>query len=230
MRVLSKICLLSISSLALAENSLGSATEGDHLVPVQKQNYRFRTILADKLATTPFDCGRVTIRPSFEGESSISIYCGTERRERRHCYLTYIIADDNLYQRTDGGSRPESARKVTTHRINVELPVRTAEALKEVWFQILKKTRSIDLPRQGLVRVPVDATAMEFSLPQSGASPLLGEVDPFAPALGKKVKELIILSQTLIRYSKAGPAAHSEIAARIDRQANGLLQDLKRDH
>lgn len=217
----------TVLCIAISSSESKEIDDEDHLVPAQMGNAEFRHILSSKLAATPFDCGRVTILPSFRGESSISVYCQAANNKVGTCYVTCITADENLYQRTDGGQRPQAATAVKTKRTDAEFPRKTAETLREIWLRMLNSTRP-HTSRRDWVNVPVDATSVEFSLERLGSQPAYGEIDIFSPVSGEKTEALVDLSKALFRYCKTASSDRPAAAAKIERSANQLLDRLKR--
>jgi hypothetical protein len=226
MTALKLVIALALACPAVVVAARRSATDNDSLVPVQ-QSDRYNKILNSKLQATPSNYGRVTIALAFDGESSLAIYCGTHVNGAEKCHTTYVMAEENLYQRTDAGLHPEKAASIQTSRVDAEISANTAKTIREIWSRVLQATQSHNTSAGRWVHLPVDATAFVFSLDRPGARPLRGELDLFLPDLGIKTKELVRLAHELIDYCKAALADRPALAAKIDRDANRLLAQLK---
>jgi hypothetical protein len=202
----------------------------DHLVPIDPSwSPKFRRILAEKLGTTAFNCGRIVIRPPFQKpEESVSVYSAQSPKQQPTYFVTYIVAKENIWDRTDGGDSPERANGVNVQRVDAKIPEKTAELIKEVWLRMLEGVHG-QFPPQGEERevVPGDATLIEFSLQRPHGTALYGQVNVFLEAQRKNVKALMRLSDDLVAYCKAHPANRPAIASKIDDESTRLLAELK---
>jgi hypothetical protein len=213
------VFLLSLTRLSLV------ASEPDHLLPVNlRENEKYRAVLTQKLAVTSFDCGRLVIRPAFAPEESLSIY-GLNNDAGHKYFATYLAADTSLWQTTDEGRYPEKAAGVGVERIDAEIPDRTAEVLKKVWMLMLSGRQAPKRWDHAPEMLFGDATVGEFSIPGSPNKTLYGET-PLVPELGSKTKQLVELSDLLVKYCKAKPSQRGGILEQVERQAARLLQTL----
>ena len=227
-RVLLPAIILTV--LAAHAQSLG-ASNSDHLLPVDlKQFSRYRHLLRSTLGVTPFNCGRWTLWPPFQGEVCLSVY-EISGNGKRTCFVTYIAAEQNLYQRTEAAQHPERARAVKIDRIDGEIPERTAHLLKEVWTRMLTGPHgAAPTPPPKKEMISIDGTIMEWSLERRGAPPLYGMLDVSLPYPGDRTRLFVKLSNDLYEYCKAAPEKRLALADKINREARQLLAKLESKH
>lgn len=162
------------------------------------------------------------MRPAFDPEFSISIHSG---KGRTGYEITYVTAEDNLYQLTDGGKFPGRADSVGIRRTDTSIPAKTAQTLRAVWLKVLLSTHgNVAPPKQGLENAPIDAAEIEFSLGLPGKRPLYGQVNIWLDPQRPKIRALLRLGETLLDYCKANESKHEELILNIDAQAQRLLQ------
>lgn len=210
----------------LIQQTTAVSADMDHLVPVDTKRHRtYRKIFTSKLGLTPFDYGRIIFLPSFEGESSLSIYCSAHKSARPNiCFITSVRARDNLWQLTDAGREAAKAQSAKVHRVDAEIPQETAALVKEAWQKMLANVKERESLRSDEETIPIDGTSIEFSIERSNTS---GEVNLWLPTQGKKVKTFIELTHFLTDYCQAKSIDRSSIAKRINRKANELLALIK---
>lgn len=199
----------------------------DHLVAVDpKKSGNYRKILASKLEVTQFNCGRAILMPPFGPEGSTSMYW-ISRNGQRTYYVTSISAGESLWQRTDGAHYPERAGTARVTRVDAEIPKRTAEMVREVWYRMLNVpaiSRPIAPPSNVVL---LDTTKAEFSLEIANAAPLYANLDFSLSFPGKKTKQLVDIWNALHEYCKVPTKKRPIIAARIEQQSKRLLAELK---
>ena len=188
---------------------------------------KYRTVSMAKLNPTPFNYARMMVEPAFAPEYSVSVYSQSIRPNRVKCVVTYIIADQNLWQATDIARQPQRAKGVKTRRIDCEIPKQTAENVNQAWIGMLSGDQHPRPMRPEDAARTTDATIAEFSVQLPRGETLYGEMRVELPE-GRKTKALLEVANGLIDYCKAKPANHTAIARQIDRKAKGLLQMLRR--
>jgi hypothetical protein len=221
---------LCFGSIFFASFTARCGSDEDHLRPADlERNQSYRKVSLAKLAPTKFDCGRAFTLPAFTPESCVSVYSSSSATGRDVYFVTYVTSQESLWQRTDGGNRPEKAAGLTVHRLDTEIPAKTGELIKQVWRRMLEGTRKAKVPSSNSWHtISIDGTDVEFSIERANARPLYGALNVSLPAPGKKTKELVRLSKLLTVCCKAKPAERPRIANEIDREANDLLAQLKR--
>lgn len=218
--------IIVVTSVVFIRSLAGS--DVDHLLPVNLEEMPVtRGLLRSKLGPTPFDCGRSTVWPPFQGEACVSIY-GKSKGGRRTYWVTFVSAEENIYQRTDGGHHPEKAKTVTTKRVDAEIPERTALLLRKVWMKMLQGPHGArPTPPPKRPPISIDGTLMEWSLERRGAPPLYGMLDVSLPFPGEKTRQFFDLSEAVYQYSQAIPDKRPGLVDKIDKQATKLLKKLK---
>lgn len=205
----------------------------DHLVPINPTwSPEFRAILAKKLGPTAFDCGRVIVEPPFQRpEESVSVYSREMATGQRAYFVTYMVAEKNIREITDGADFPERGNDIKIRRIDAEIPKKTAEVIREVWLRMLEAV-SGHFPPEGEERevIPGDATLIEFSLQRSPGAPICGQLNVFLDNQRSKVKGLMSLTDHLITYCQAQADERPSIANRIELDAKHLLAQLQASH
>jgi hypothetical protein len=146
---------------------------------------------------------------------------------QRVCYVTWVVAKENLWEQTNEGREIEKARRVATSRTDVEISERTARLLKDVWRKMLVSVRPAKEEMTERV-IPVDPTIVEFSIQRISGLSLSGEVNVFLPKQGQRVERLLKISDLLVDYCKAPPSKRSLLEKEINRTASELLARLNR--
>lgn len=204
-----------------------TASDRDRLLKVDLTELpRFRAVLTSKLGPTRFDCGRVVFEPAFSPEYSVSVYSRESVDKRQQYFATYVVAEDSLNERTEIGRHAWKGNAVKSHRLDCQIPQRTAELVRRAWIGMLSGNQSPRPMRQEDLRT-TDATGAEFSIQLSQGKALYGEVLAIELPPGEKTAMLVGLANTLIDYCKAKAKERPAIAAKIDRTANQLLTQLK---
>lgn len=208
--------------LLLAGVDLSSAA-WDYLQPPVDlpEQAEYRKFLTEKLDLTPFDCGRVIIEPPYGyGENSLSVYSSNGGYR-----VTYVEAADSLRDWTNGGSDLEKGKNVKILRFDAEIPQTAATLIKQIWIGVLSDVRPI--PKSAAPGyVWGDATIATFSIPNDVRQVTKGEA-LLVSDNGKKVRELIRLTERLQQYCKAEAATRPAISKRIEQEAAALLAELK---
>jgi hypothetical protein len=218
-RVLVLALSVAVGPFAAAAAAASTALSTDHLIPANEEHHHaYRQLVQAKFGRGAFDCGRVVVEPAFEPESSVAIHCDS----LNNCVVTYLVATESLWERTDGGRNPSAAASVNTKRVDAQLPSRTAGKLRKVWMRMLQATR----PRadSGERVVPTDATDLEFSIKLAAAGVASARIDWQLPKQGEKTRTLIALCEDLISYCKAAPFRRTAIMPLIDAKADRLLR------
>ncbi len=211
-------------SMMVAEGS-PKYEPADHLLPADPEilGNKYVAILKEKLCVTPFDEGRVLILPAFAGEESLSVY--SQRRDKGHQlhYVTYLAASENLSDRTGSGRYPQEAKNVRIRRIDAEIPERTAKLVKRGWFEALAHTRPLSKSERALELVFTDAAEAQFSLSEPHRT-LSGRTVMAPGRLGRRMNELVAITDLLRAYCKSKPADRPVIAAKIESESTRALK------
>jgi hypothetical protein len=182
----------------------------------------YRKLRLAKLGITSFDYGRVIVEPAFAPEHSVSLYRKSTPDGHVRAIITYVVADRNLWDATNGGIDIKRAQQVKTRRIDCEIPTRTAEKVRQVWIAMLAgKQRPIPMRAEDAART-TDATTTEFSIQLSTAETLYGEIAAEAPS-GPKTRALLELVTALVHYCESDSEHRVKEAHRIDREATKLI-------
>ena len=217
--------LLVATTLALPLG-LKAASDGDRLLQGQFGGISWpRALLLSKLGPTPFNCGRVTVEPAFAPEYSVSVYSRSLPRGEVKYFVTYLAADQSLWETSDAGKKPEDAERTTIGRIDCEIPKGTAEKMKQAWLGMLTGNQHPIPMRQEDAARATDATVAEFSIQVSPAEILYGEIATQLPS-GPKTKAFLELANTLGDYCKAKLTDRPAIASKMI-PATALLEQLK---
>lgn len=213
----STIALILIPQLAWGASTV------DHLLPVDLgENANYRAIIMAKLAKTPFDCGRVIVRPTFDSEISISIYRSRKKTDTASYFLTFISAQHSLWDASDGGRLPRRASPVSTRRVDRAISETLARQLRDAFSAVLSETRGLAIGEKPK-RVVIEGPTTEFSIPRADGRVARGEISYF-PATGPKLKRLEALTLDLLAYCKASPVTRHTLARKIERNASALSQ------
>jgi len=132
--------LVFLLSLQLARAS----SEPDHLLPADRSHDRpYFNLLHKKLVSTPFDYGRIIVRPPFTGEYSISIYAETSRDRVKRYHITMRTAQESLWQAALGGVNPSKAEGVKINQTDIFITSQLAGRLREVLTAMVDQTREL---------------------------------------------------------------------------------------
>jgi hypothetical protein len=221
--------LLPLTAIVIAAHlACGRSIEGlggDHLEPQPfRAHLKYRKVLLSKLGVTPYNHGRLIVLPFSDREDSQSVYSRSSKG-RRIYYITRISSEESLWNRTDGGRYPERARSVKTHRIDIEMPERTAELLRQVWLGMLEGPQGPrpTPPPNPHILPQLHPMYFEFSIERADGAPLVGALNLSAGSSGEKTKRLVELSEEIYHYCIAQPAKRPAIAKKIDEKAQNLL-------
>lgn len=196
----------------------------DSIILVDSHKFpEYRKIWLEKIAATPFDCGRVTLLFPFDPESCISVY--TQQSAQGRVYrVTCAWPETNLWQRTDGGRHPQRAKNVKINRIDADIPEKTAELLRAVWLRMLQGARHGTPDLKDWQVIPQDSPDIEWSLERPGNSSIYGQLNKYKANAGKKVDAFLRLSNdSLLDYCRATQSQRRTLAREIERKAMELL-------
>lgn len=222
---LGRLCLVAVATGSISV--LAAATDSDRLYQVILSEFpRYRALLLAKLGQTPFNCGRAMVTPAFAPEYSVSIYSRTVGGGEVKYFVTYVAADQSLWEITDAGRKPQEADRTNVRRLDCEIPKEIAENVQQAYLGMLTGDQlPIPMREEDVSRV-TDATVTEFSIQVSAAETVYGEIPSELPS-GPKTKALLGLANALVDYCKAKTTDRSELASRIDREATRLLEMIK---
>jgi hypothetical protein len=185
----------------------------------------YRGVCKAKLERTPFDCGRTLVLPAFEFERSISIYSQRVPRAQPNYRVTYIWAETNIWQVSDGMHVPSRGQAVRTHRIDADIPEKTALLLRKVWRHTLSPIHGAYDPKKDREVIALDIAMFEWSLQRPGRPALGCRRNPDA-AVTPRLRRLADLSNvTLPAYCKASSDRRAALIRQIEKQAKQLLED-----
>ena len=205
--------------------------KGDHLARLNTKEFRrYRQILGSHLAATPFDCGRVMVRPAFEPEYSISIYNSSGSAERTAYRITYLSAKESIWGLTNGGNDLTEAKAIKVRRVDADIPQSVAELLKDVSTKMLRRARGQTPPPVGEWQtLPIDTTDVEWALELPHGGALSGQLNKYFPIGPNTQSFLALTTETLLQYCKANPKERDAIARRIETSARKLLAAVGQD-
>jgi hypothetical protein len=227
---MNRVSLLRLWLLAVALTSssvLKASSDGDRLYQVNLSEFpKYRTLLLGKLGPTPFNFGRVMIKPAFAPEYSVSIYSRSLASGEMKYLVTYLAAEHSLWETSDAGGETQDAKHTNVRQIDCEIPKEIADKIRLAWLGMLTGNQRPTRMREEDAARTTDATIAEFSIQVSPSETLYGEIAVEAPT-GQKTKALSDLANTLVEYCKAKTTDRSEIGNRIDEESNRLLGLLK---
>jgi hypothetical protein len=194
----------------------------DHLLPVNPaESPSYRAFLKDRLEKTPFDHGRIILRPNSDSEVSISIHRGRLKAGSASYVMTCIEANASLWDASKGGDLLDRARSIGTHRIDRFIPDGLAEQLKTALTGMLRETRFPEADERPK-RVIIEGPILEFSVPQ-GNEVLRGEISALPPT-GPKLSRLKRLTFDLLAYCKLAETSGQSAEMKIERTAKALIK------
>ena len=203
-----------------------SAERLDHLDPVNlEESKAYRTKLEKLLFVTEANYGRMSFNPGSDPEFVVSIYRRVFHRNKypKNYYITVTQALDSIWYSMPDNSDSGTDKPIKVTRCDAEMPSSTALAIRRVWKQMLLQTRPHDYSS---VDAPIGGEIVEFSLVASGRTPLFGEL-PIYP--GKNTLALERLGIALQDYCKASPNERALLSEKIERKAEKLLTDTRRE-
>lgn len=140
--------------------------------------------------------------------------------------VTYLAAEQSLWETSDAGSNTRDAEHTNVRQIDCEIPKEIADKVRRAWLGMLTGNQRPTRMREEDAARTTDATIAEFSIQVSPSETLHGEIAVEAPN-GQKTKTLLDVANTLVDYCKATPADRPAIANKIDHEATALLDQLK---
>lgn len=191
------VFLLPILAFFLLINSLkaedfhetANGKQPDHLTPVNRFLVHYEQQLSSKLIQTGGSLGRLIIRPSFDPESSLSVYV----QNQNQYYITVTQASHNIWYAMAENNDENVNKKVTITRTDREISSELALTIQRVWGKMLQNTRYPTHYSNGL-----DGTTYEFSVFVRSLGDLYGET--WSPT-NNLPAELVSIGQEIISFT-----------------------------
>lgn len=216
--MITRLTLVSFIS-ALTVQCLTASSEPDHLLPPVRSNHRpYFELLRAKLEDTAFDCGRITVRPPFSGEYSISIHCETTR-DTEQCRAVVKIAGDSLWQASSGGVELSKANAVPVSTVDVVVSAKFAHLLKDVLSAMVIETRKLGIDEKPS-RVLMEGPLIDISI-SNDADIIIGEMG-YLPATTPKLKSLSRLVSSLTKFCKSEDSQKDQLMNEAMKDAEAL--------
>lgn len=200
-----------------------ASSEPDHLIPVDRSYDRpYFELLDRKLATTPFNYGRIIVRPPFTGEHSISIYSEATPSHGTQYHITMRTAEQSLWQASSGGVDPARAEGVMIAEKDVVITSELAELLKNALTVLVKDTRPLGNNEKPL-KIVIEGPLTEVMIGRSDGkleSGQMGNFPPTTPKLGLLAK----LITNLTRLCESPPSERAHLLMEVTSTADALVK------
>ncbi|MDQ2868020.1 MAG: hypothetical protein M3R59_06355 [Verrucomicrobiota bacterium] len=195
--------------------------EPDHLYPVDVSRFPVYRALLRKLEKTPFDCGRILDLTDFSDEWSISIYHQAFSAIPGAYFVAYIKAENTLWGASGGGRFARGGQNVAVQRIDLTIPEKTANLLRQAFDIMLRETRALGHDERPRVMIGEGGSRQEFSLELGRGHVVRGAIGDFAPA-GPKLRTFQQLSANLHAYCE-GKIDHLRLLQKIENDAAKII-------
>ena|GEM_PF-4422096 len=137
------------------------------IIPAKRDLY-YR-ILDRKLLQTPQDLGRMTMRPSFEGELAVSVYaCSpdafrvTVTEAAKNVWYSLTPKQQGINAPPDYGNKRDTSGQIPVKRIDLDIDRELALAIQKTWQAMLARD---PLPDPDAERyISVDGYSAEFAV------------------------------------------------------------------
>jgi hypothetical protein len=195
----------------------------DHLVPpLGSIDAHYKKVLERKLFLSPGDYGRVLFTfGGNEGEYAVSIH--PKKQSDKEASMSCTRAQRNLGDATWELNPDRVGEKaVKVERTDVSIPKPVAISTSHAFLEMLQRTRERDINPDG--EQPVfGGVNIEFSIKDSAGKVLEGVLT--AEMKGEHVLCLKRIADLLAQYCEASPDQRLELAKRLQREANQLLDN-----
>lgn len=192
--------------------SLSSAhPKTDHLVVVKKSELSgYRATLEAKLFVTPGDVARMIVFPPWQPEFAVSVYSTppASADDVTQYHVTVTRASANV--RSTGGP-------VQIVRSDADLPASAALPLKEVWKQMIGRTRAYEAVEDSAD----DQAIVQFGLAEPYGQILRGELPPNPSS---DISTFEGLGDVLVSYGEAKLEQRGALAEEIEAASKLLLR------
>jgi hypothetical protein len=196
------VVILFVTASSLMAEGFLEAEDGlppNHLEPVGPDFDSYRKKIAKKLLLTPADHGLMICRPSFTGESAISVYekisdevlakhdniAVLVPNEEKSFFITYTKAKESLWFSMAEINQEKKEKEVEVQRKDLEISSSLAMAIQRAWGRMLIRTKYPEKSYRGL-----DGTTYEFAVFVRGLGYLQGETWEPGAALPSKIQGL----------------------------------------
>jgi len=218
MRILA--CMLAILVLV----SVAGASAPDHLLPTDRSYHRaYFGLLDRKLANTPFDYGRIIVRPPFTGEYSISIYRETRPNGASRYRITMRAAEESLWQASSGGVDPTKAETVKIRQIDVSITPELARVLRDALAAMVEQTRPLGHEEQP-AKIVIEGPLTEVMVLRDGKV-VAGQMGNFPPTM-PKLRLLEKLIANLKSLCESPPSDRTHLLAEVTSSAEALRNEI----
>jgi hypothetical protein len=217
-----RILAFVLAILVLA--SVAGASEPDHLLPTDRSYDRaYFGLLNRKLANTPFDYGRIIVRPPFTGEYSISIYRETTPNGASRYHITMKAAEESLWQASSGGVDPTKAEGIKIREADVSITPELARVLRDALAAMVDQTRPLGNEEKP-ARIVIEGPLTELMVLRDGkvATGQMGNFPPTTP----KLKLLDKLIANLKGLCESPPSERTHLLAEVTSTAEALRNEI----
>ena len=189
------------------------------LVPAKRETYY--KILDRKLLKSPAELGRMTFRPSFEGEVAVSVYARSSHTPDAGFRVTLTEVSKSIwYSLTpkqqginappDYGNKHDTSSQVPVKRIDVNIDRELALAIQKTWQAMLARN---PLPDSDAERyISVDGYSAEFSVRMPDGQTIIREAsNPHGPPATDFVQIGLLLADYCRAPEKERPKRRNEL-------------------
>jgi hypothetical protein len=202
-----------------------ASAETDHLLPADRSyDHTYFEFLDRKLTTTPFNYGRIVVRPPFTGEYSISIYSEATQNHASEYHITLRTADQSLWQVSLGGVDPTKAEGVKIKRADVVITSELAELLRTVLTAMVDETRPLAADERP-EKIVIEGPLTEIAVVRRGGKVDRGEMGNFPPTT-PKLSLLATLITNLRRLCESPPSERANLVTEVTRNADLLRRQI----
>ena len=202
-----RTCVLLIAAVGLAFASPTIQAKdvpqflSEPLLPAKRDTYY--KILDRKLLKTPQDFGRMTFRPSFEGELAVSVYAlkahspdvfrVTLTEAGKNIWYCLTPKQQGIKAPPDYGNKYDISNQVSVKRIDVDIDRELALAIQKTWQAMLARD---PLPDPDAERyISVDGYSAEFAVRMSNGKMIVRETsNPHGPPAAEFVQVGLLLA------------------------------------
>ena len=193
------------------------------LAPAKRDTYY--KILDRKLLITPQDFGRITVRPSFEGEFAVSVYAPnahspdafrvTLTEAGKNIWYCLTPKQQGINAPPDYGNKRDTSGQVPVKRIDVNIDRELALAIQKTWQAMLARD---PLPDPDAERyISVDGYSAEFAVRMPNGKLIVRETsNPHGPPATDFVQVGLLLADYCRAPEKERAKRRKELVKGLD--------------
>jgi hypothetical protein len=188
------------------------------IVPAKRALYN--RILDRKLLKTPRDLGRMTFRPSFEGELAVSVYARssdvfriTVTEAAKNVWYSLTPKQQGINAPPDYGNKRDTSGQIGVKQADLDIDHELALAIQNTWQAMLARE---PVPDPNPERVSLDGYSAEFAVRMPSGKMIVRETaNPHGPPATDFVEVGLLLADYCRAPERERAHRHKELLKRL---------------